>query len=240
MNLASLGAEMAAPTPPLIGVVDDDRSAREALADLLESAGWGVKTFVSAQAFLDSLTRGRPDCVILDLRMPGMNGLDLQEKLAVMDPDLPVIFVSGHGDIPASVRAIKRGAIEFLTKPYRPDDLLTSVQQAVSRGRSNRKRRADLLKIQARFAMLTTREMEVMTRVVAGRLNKQIAAELGVSEITVKVYRRQLMQKLGVESLADLVRAAETFKQGRELDGHGETGERPTALPDSSDDYTKV
>lgn len=199
--------------PLLVYVVDDDLSAREALADLLESAGWRAQTFVSAQPFLDQLAVELPDCAVLDVRMPGLSGLDLQNEIVARDAELPVIFVSGHGDIPMSVRAIKAGAREFLTKPYQPDELLEAVRQAVATGAERRQRRSARLKLREHFQQLTLREREVMARVVAGRLNKQIAAELGVSEITVKVYRRQLMQKMGVSSLADLVRVVEALKQ---------------------------
>jgi FixJ family two-component response regulator len=190
-------------------VIDDDPSMRDALAGLLRSVSLQVEVFESTQQFLDSRRPDVPGCLVLDVRLPGPGGLDFQSQLAKSNIHLPVIFITGHGDIPMSVRAMKAGAIEFLTKPFRDQELLDAIQVGIERDRARRRDCAVVRQLEERFASLTAREREVMAHVVTGQMNKQIAGDLDVSEITVKVHRGQVMRKMGAKSLADLVRMAD-------------------------------
>jgi FixJ family two-component response regulator len=194
---------------PVVYVVDDDPSIRDALDSLIRSVGFRAQTFASAQDFLKSTRPDAPGCLVLDVRLPGLSGLDLQRELARVDIRIPIIFITGHGDIPMSVGAMKAGAVEFLTKPFRDQDLLDAIQAAVERDRASQEGRAELAELRSRYRSLTPREREVMQHVVSGLLNKQIAGELGTSEVTVKLHRGQAMQKMRAASLADLVRMAQ-------------------------------
>src|SRR2546425_585279 len=192
---------------PVVFVVDDDPSVRRAIQRLVESVGLQVELFASAQEFLRSKRPDAPSCLVLDIRLPGISGLDFQRQLAEANIHIPIIFITAHGDIPM-IRAMKAGAVEFLTKPFRDQDLLDAIQIALERDRTRRVEETEVAKLRERYESLTPREREVMSLVVSGLLNKQIAAEIGASEATVKVHRSQLMRKMGAESVADLVRMA--------------------------------
>jgi FixJ family two-component response regulator len=193
----------------VVCVVDDDASMRDALQRLLGSVGLRVETFASAREFLQRRGADVPGCLVLDVRLPGLSGLDLQRELAEAHIHIPIIFITGHGDIPMTVRAMKAGAVEFLAKPFRDQELLDAIQQALARDRVAREQRAELAELRGRFAALTPRERDVFGLVVTGLLNKQVAAALGTSEITIKRHRRQVMHKMQATSLADLVRIAD-------------------------------
>jgi FixJ family two-component response regulator len=198
---------------PIVFVVDDDVSVRESLALLIRSAGWQPETFASAQEFLSHPRVLVPSCLILDITLPGLNGLELQKRVALDRTDMPIIFITGYGDIPITVQAMKAGAVEFLTKPYRDDVLLSAIRQALERSRSALDHEAEIRGLGDRYASLTRREREVMALVVSGLLNKQVGAELGISEITVKAHRGRVMRKMGASSLADLVTMAARLPQ---------------------------
>jgi FixJ family two-component response regulator len=193
----------------IVFVVEDDASVRRALGALVRLAGLRVQTFPSAQEFLAFPRPDVPSCLVLDVQLPGLSGLDLQEELAKADVQIPIIFLTGHGDIPMTVRAMKAGALEFFPKPFDDQDLLEAIHEAIKRDRLSRRERANMRTLYDRYSSLTPREQEVMKWVVSGLLNKQIAAELGISEIMIKVHRGQVMQKMQAESLADLVRMSE-------------------------------
>jgi FixJ family two-component response regulator len=196
----------------IVFVVDDDESVRQSLKNLIGSVGLKVQAFASAQEFLRSKLTDVPGCLVLDVRLPGLSGLDLQKRMVEAGMEMPIIFITGHGDIPMTVRAIKAGAVEFLTKPFRDQDLLDAIQQALERDRVAREHRGKIEELRSRFDSLTPREREVMGLVVAGLLNKQIAGELGTSETTIKIHRHQVMEKMGAGSLAELVRMADRLK----------------------------
>jgi FixJ family two-component response regulator len=196
---------------PIVFVIDDDESIREALKSLLRSVGLRVELFGAASEFLKSKLPDVPSCLVLDVRLPGLSGLDFQTELAKANVHIPIIFITGHGDIPMTVRAMKAGAVEFLTKPFRDQELLDSVGIALERGRARREQDSTVHDVKIHFESLTPREQEVMGFVTAGLMNKQIAAKLGVSEITVKVHRGNVMRKMGARSLADLVRMADVL-----------------------------
>lgn len=195
-------------TQPVVFVIDDDASVREALSSLFRSVGLRVELFTSTVEFLNMGPSNAPSCLVLDVRLPGVSGLDFQAELAKADMHIPIIFVTGHGDIPMTVKAMKAGAVEFLTKPFRDQDMLDAVQLAFAKDRARRESDKTTSDLRASFEALTSREQEVMALVTAGLMNKQIAAEIGVSEITVKFHRGNLMRKMGARSLADLVNMA--------------------------------
>jgi len=197
-----------APAEPqtIVFVIDDDSSLREALTTLFQSVGLHVEAFASAPEFLQRKLPQAASCLVLDVRLPGISGLDFQANLAVAGIHIPIIFITGHGDIPMTVRAMKAGAVEFLTKPFRDQDLLDAVQRALELDRTRRQQQKSVSELRAHFETLTPREQEVITFVTAGLLNKQIAGELGVTEITVKVHRGNAMRKLGARTVADLMR----------------------------------
>jgi FixJ family two-component response regulator len=197
-------------------LVDDDASVRRALARLIKAAGHRVESFASAREFLDSGShKDGPSCLVLDLQMPGLSGLDLQRELLALDTNLPIIFVTGHGDVPTSVRAMKAGAVDFLQKPVKDKDLLKAIEQSLARAASDQSEREEVVRIGERLEQLTPREREVMALVVTGMLNKQIAFKLGTVEKTIKVHRARVMDKMRVHSVAELVRVAERVGIGK-------------------------
>ncbi|MFZ0676074.1 MAG: response regulator transcription factor [Candidatus Binatus sp.] len=207
----------------IVFVVDDDLSIREAIQSLVSLEGLRVETFANAQDFLKRERPDLPGCVVLDVELPGLSGLDLQRELAAHGITLPIIFITGYGDIPMSVRAMKAGATEFLTKPFRDQDLLNAIQQALERDRAARQHSSEIAELRERFDALTSREREVMALVVGGWLNKQIGFELGISEITVKIHRGRVMGKMGAQSLAELVRMTERLELPRVTDQSAKT-----------------
>jgi len=192
----------------VVFVVDDDAAVRRSLENLIRSVGLRAETFASAQEFLRNKRPDVPTCLVLDVRLPDLSGLDLQKRMAEADMEIPIIFITGHGDIPMTVQAMKAGAVEFLPKPFRDQDLLDAIQQALERDRKSREQREEVEVLRSRFDLLTPREREVMPLLVAGLLNKQIAAELGSSETTVKIHKHHVMDKMGAGSLAELVTIA--------------------------------
>ena len=199
---------------PIVFVVDDDISVRESVELLIRCEGWQPETFASGQEFLTRPRALVPSCLVLDFSLPGLNGLELQKRVAVERPDMPIIFITGYGDVPMTVQAMKAGAVEFLTKPFGEDALLGAIRAALERSRVALSREAEMRVLQDRYASLSRRERQVMGRVVSGLLNKQIGGELGISEITVKAHRGKVMQKMNADSLADLVRMAAKLRPG--------------------------
>ena len=194
---------------PIVFVVDDDASVRDAVQRLISSVGLRVETFGSTREFLDSKRPEAPSCLVLDVRLPGASGLELQRDLTAANVHIPIIFITGHADVPMTVRAMKAGAVEFLTKPFRGQELLDAIQEAIAKDRLAWNERAQMADLRARYDSLTPREKEVLMLVASGLLNKQVGAELGTSELTIKTHRGRVMQKMGADSLADLVRMAE-------------------------------
>lgn len=197
---------------PIVFVVDDDPSMREAVQDLIASVGLQARGFASPREFLETVRPDAPACLVLDVRLPGASGLNFQQELARAGVPIPVIFITGHGDIPMSVRAIKAGAVEFLTKPFRDQELLDAINAGIERNRAQRREATVMDDLRQRFAALTPREREIMALVILGRMNKQIAGDLGVSEVTVKVHRGQIMRKMRAKSLPELVRMGDVLR----------------------------
>ena len=197
---------------PTVFIIDDDRGLRQAIQDLVESVGLRAESFASGEDFLRAKRMNRPSCLVLDVRLPQMSGLDFQQRLTETGIHIPIIFITAHGDIPMSVRALKSGALEFLTKPFRDQDLLDAIHQALERDRVAREQQSEIHNLQERVRTLTAREQEVMSLVVSGMLNKQIASEIGTSEATVKIHRGNVMRKMKAGSVVDLVRMADKLK----------------------------
>jgi FixJ family two-component response regulator len=197
---------------PTVFIIDDDRGMRQAVQDLVESVGLRAESFATGQEFLNRQPTSDPSCLVLDVRLPQMSGLDFQRRLTEIGMQIPIIFITAHGDVPMSVRALKSGAVEFLTKPFRDQDLLDAIQQALQRDRAVREQKAEVHELHGRYQALTAREREVMGLVVSGMLNKQIASEIGASEATVKIHRGNVMQKMQAGSLIELVRLADKLK----------------------------
>jgi FixJ family two-component response regulator len=197
---------------PTVFIIDDDRGMRQSIQDLVESVGLRAESYATGEEFLKRKRTNDPSCLVLDVRLPQMSGLDFQRQLAETGMQIPIVFVTAHGDVPMSVRALKSGAVEFLTKPFRDQDLLDAIQQALQRDRTAQEQQAEIHDLQGRYHALTRREREVMTLVVSGMLNKQIASEIGASEATVKIHRGQVMHKMQAGSVVDLVRMADKLK----------------------------
>src|ERR1700741_1536484 len=208
-----MGAAPMSQPSPIVFVVDDDISVRESLELLLQNEGWQPKTFASAQAFLDCPRAVVPSCLILDVSLPGLDGLELQKRVAVERSDMPIIFITGYGDVPKTVQAMKGGAVEFLTKPFNDEVLLTAIRQALERSRLALAHENEMQELRDRYASLSPRERQVMALVVSGLLNKQVAGELGITESTVKAHRGQVMQKMKANSVADLVKMTAKLHQ---------------------------
>jgi FixJ family two-component response regulator len=226
------GSRLSPATTPIVFIVDDDISVRESLESLARSGGWAAETFASAKDFLDRPRVMAPSCLVLDVNLPDLSGLDLQKRV-VDRVGMPLIFITGYGDVPTTVQAMKAGALEFLTKPYRGEVMLAAIENAVARSRAALARQAKVMSIRDHYASLSRREREVMALVVSGRLNKQVGGELGISEITVKAHRAQVMRKMRAESLADLVRIATRL----EAIPIGESSGSPDRFLVSSPDY---
>jgi len=203
---------MKSPAVPTVFIIDDDRGMRQAIHDLVESVGLRAESFATGEEFLGTTQIGRPSCLVLDVRLPQMSGLDFQRRLVEVGMQIPIIFITAHGDIPMSVRALKSGAVEFLTKPFRDQDLLDAIQQALERDRTAQEQQAEIHDLQERYRALTAREQEVLILVISGMLNKQIASEIGASEATVKIHRGNVMHKMQAASVVDLVRMADKLK----------------------------
>ena len=227
-SIGTLGHEVGsapmATVKPIVFVVDDDAWVRESLETLINDEGWQPETFASAQEFLDRPRVSNPSCLVLDISLPGLNGLELQKRVAVERTDMPIIFITGHGDIPMSVGAMKAGAVEFLTKPFNDEVLLTAIRQALERSRLALAQEAEMQELRDRYASLTPREQDVMALVVSGLLNKQVAGELGITESTVKAHRGQVMQKMKANSVADLVKMTARLHQSAAPTNHFRLG----------------